>query len=84
MWLAGYRVWFAAGLGLLADVILTLALSFTMLRQETATTHAPDKIIAARNLVHRSKRRLRPEFGKLMHNKRIGRWRVNEVNASVH
>ncbi|MCV9966705.1 ester cyclase [Pararhizobium sp. BT-229] len=28
MWLAGYRVWFAAGLGLLAGVILTLSLSF--------------------------------------------------------
>jgi steroid delta-isomerase-like uncharacterized protein len=31
MWLAGYRVWFAAGLGLLAGAILTLALSFIML-----------------------------------------------------
>ncbi|EGP10237.1 hypothetical protein CSIRO_0013 [Bradyrhizobiaceae bacterium SG-6C] len=28
MWLAGYRVWFAAGLGLLAGVISTLVLSF--------------------------------------------------------
>jgi steroid delta-isomerase-like uncharacterized protein len=28
MWLAGYRVWFAAGLGLLAGVISMLALSF--------------------------------------------------------
>jgi len=28
MYLAGYRVWFAAGLGLLAGVISTLALSF--------------------------------------------------------
>jgi len=28
MWLAGYRVWFAAGLGLLAGVISTLVVSF--------------------------------------------------------
>ena len=28
MWLAGYRAWFAAGLGLLAGVISMLVLSF--------------------------------------------------------
>lgn len=31
MWLAGYRVWFAAGLGILAGAISMLALSFILL-----------------------------------------------------